>query len=194
MKKNLLFLFVFTICSLMIFSQEKGSVLNTPDNWLKEIIPFPMKFAPEIDFVGFEDLRFAPGWSDSTSQEFWTYSFAWYIENDSPLTEKKLTESFNRYYDGLVDVDSTNQADTGNLHHLDKTLSLFVQTKDGFTGKMRLYDAFFTNDYIILNIKVKEYFCHKTNMQIILCYLSPKSFEHRVWNIFDDVKINIKCD
>ena len=57
--------------SLISFGQENESVLSAPDNWLSEIIPFPLGFAQQIEFVGFEDLRFSPEWSDSTSQQFW---------------------------------------------------------------------------------------------------------------------------
>lgn len=170
------------------------TILSAPDNWQSEIIPFPLGFAPAIDFVGFEDLRFSPGWSDSTSQEFWAYSFVWYIEKDSAMTERKLTESFNSYYDGLMGVDLNNQPDTTTSNQLDKTLSLFIKTNEGFLGKMNVYDAFFTKDYITLNIKVKESFCPKMNKQIILCDISPKAFGHEVWRIFDVVKLKVNCD
>ena len=169
-------------------------MLSAPDNWKSEIIPFPIGFAHSIDFKGFEDLRFSPGWSDSTSQEFWTYTFVWYIEKDSALTESKLTESFNSYYDGLMGIDLNNQADTTKSKQLVKTLCLFVKTNEGFTGKMRVFDAFFTRDYMVLNIKIKEYFCNKTNKQIVWCEISPKAFDHKVWQIFNDVKLKVKCD
>jgi len=179
---------------MLTYCQEKESILSAPDKWQSEIIPFPLGFAPAINFIGFEDLRFSPGWNDSSSQEFWAYSFAWYIEKDSAMTESKLTETFNSYYDGLMGVDINNQADTTNSNPLDKTLCLFVKTKEGFTGKMRVYDRFFTKDYMTLNIKVKESFCPKTNKQIILCDISPKAFDNEVWEIFDDVKLKVKCD
>jgi len=193
-RKPVLVLILFTINSIITFGQEKESVLSAPDNWIAEIIPFPLGFAPSIDFVGFEDLRFAPGWKDSTSQEFWAYTFVWYIEKEAPMTESKLTESFNSYYDGLMGVDVRNQADSTNSNHLDKTLCLFVKTNEGFTGKMRVYDRFFTKDYMTLNIKVRESFCPKTNKQIIFCDISPMAIDHEVWKIFDDVKLNVACD
>jgi hypothetical protein len=173
--------------------------LSAPDNWQSEILTFPLGFAPSVDFVGFEDLRFAPGWNDPGSQEFWAYTFVWYIEIDSAMTEKKLTETFNSYYDGLMGVDDNNRADTANSnqsdsYRMDKTLCLFVKTQEGFSGKMRVYDRFFTKDYMLLNIKIKESFCPKTNKQIILCDISPKAFDHEVWAIFDDVKLKVKCD
>ena len=193
-KKSVLVIILFTINSLLTYGQEKESILSTPDNWKSEIIPFPLGFAPSIDFVGFEDIRFSPGWSDSTSEEFWAYSFAWYIEKDSAMTESRLAEYFNSYYDGLMGVDVKNPADSTNSNKLDKTLCLFVKTNEGFSGKMRVYDRFFTKDYLTLNIKVKESFCPKTNKQIILFAISPKSFDHEVWGIFDDVKLKVKCD
>ena len=193
-KKTVLLLFIFTINSFITFAQEEETILSAPDDWLSEIIHFPLGFAQEIDFVGFEDLRFAPRWNDSSSQEFWAYSFVWYIEKTSAMTEDKLTETFNLYYDGLMGVDENNKADDTTSTKLDKTLCLFIKTNDGFTGKMRVYDRFFTKDYLILNINVKETFCPKTNKQIILCDISPKDFSHEVWKIFDDVKVDIKCD
>ncbi|MCK5457442.1 MAG: hypothetical protein KAI45_09980 [Melioribacteraceae bacterium] len=59
---------------------------------------------------------------------------------------------------------------------------------------MRVYDKFFSKDYIPLNIKVKESFCPKTNKQTFFCDISPKELDHEVWGIFDDVELKVKCD
>jgi hypothetical protein len=198
MKKNkILTLLLLLFIPFLGISQSQGdsilTVLEAPENWQSEIIPFPLGFAPDIDFVGFEDLRFSPGWSDSTSQNFWTYMFVWYIEKNSSLTESKLTELFNSYYDGLMGVD-INNADSTNSNKLDKTFCLFIKTNEGFKGKMRVYDRFFTKDYLSLNIKIKESSCPKTNKQIIQCEISPKAFDDSSWEIFDNVKLKVKCD
>ena len=91
-------------------------------------------------------------------------------------------------------VDIANQSDTTKSNQLDETLCLFVKTNEGFSGKMRVYDRFFTKDYVILNIKVTESFCPETNKQIILCDISPKAFDHEVWKLFDEVNLKIKCE
>lgn len=194
LKQSILFIILFLLCNAISFGQEEETVLSAPDNWQSEIIPFPLGFAQGIDLVGFEDLRFAPGWNDPDSEEFWAYTFVWYVEKGPAMTESKLTEYFNMYYDGLMGVDDNNQRDTTNSNQLDKTLCLFVKTAEGFSGKMRVYDRFFTKDYITLNIKVKESFCPETNKQIILCDISPKDFDQEVWGIFDDVNLNVKCE
>lgn len=193
-KKSVLTLIIFTISIVISFGQEKETVLSAPDNWKSEIISFPLGFAQDIDFVGFEDLRFAPSWSDLTSENFWTYMFVWYIEKDDAMTESKLTSYFNSYYDGLMGVNLKNKEGVINPNRLDKTICLFVKTKEGFTGKMRVYDKFFSKDYMILNIKVRESFCPKTNKQIILCEISQKEFDHNVWEIFNEVKLKVNCD
>jgi hypothetical protein len=174
-------------------AQEHKSVLTAPENWQSEIIPFPLDFAPAIDFVGIEELRFAPSWSDSTNRNFWTYTFVWYIDENTPMTEDILTKSFNSYYDGLMKIEFLNRVDTSMTNQVDHTLCLFVKTEEGFTGKMRMYDNFFLKDNMTLNIKVRESFCPKTNKQIVFCDISKQSFDHQVWKLFDDVKLIVKC-
>jgi hypothetical protein len=189
-----IFLFFFTTISIISYGQEHETILKAPDKWLSEILPFPLGFAQEIEFIGFEDLRFTPTWSDSTSQEFWTYMFVWYVEKGEPMTENKLTEYFNLYYDGLMGVDHNNRIDSTGTNQLDKTISLFVKSDIGFTGKMRVYDRFFTKDYMVLNIKVKESFCLSSNKQIIWCDISPAAFDHEIWNKFKEVSLAVKCE
>jgi hypothetical protein len=192
--KTIFAILLFAFSSSFILAQEPESVLTAPDTWQSEIIPFPIGFAREIEYKGFEELRFSPGWSDTTSQEFWAYMFVWYIEQDEPLTEQKLTASFNLYYDGLMNIDLNNRNDSTGLNQLDKTICLFIKTEEGFSGKMRVFDRFFTKEYIVLNIKVRETFCPKMNKQIISCEISPQAFDHEVWDIFDQVKLKANCE
>ena len=193
MYRSIFIVLILTI-SINLHAQEQQSILDAPENWQSELIPFPIGFAPSINLTGFEDLRFSPGWSDTTSNEFWTYMFVWYVEKDSALTENKLTEYFNNYYDGLMGVNEHNQRDSAKADQLDKTVCNFVKTDDGFTGQMKVYDRFFTKDYLTLNIKVNESFCEKTKKQIIYCEISPKDFKHSVWQIFNKVNMTVTCD
>ena len=71
MKRILTFLVVI-FCVLESVAQVPKTVLDAPEGWRAEIIDFPLSFAPEIDLTGFEDIRFSPGWADSTSIDFWT--------------------------------------------------------------------------------------------------------------------------
>ena len=182
------------VSGLTGFAQDETSVLTAPEGWRSEIIPFPLSFAPEIEFEGIEEIQFAPGWSDPESVEFWAYSFVWYIEKELPMTEQLLTESFNYYYDGLMTAVAENQKDSVPAPQFDDALCLFVKTENGFTGKMRVFDAFFLKDYITLNIKVRESFCLPTDKQIVIFDISPKSLDDELWRIFDNVNLNAPCD
>jgi hypothetical protein len=188
MHRNALII-ILLIAGGVAIGQDAETVLSAPQNWKSEIIPFPINFAPDIDYVGFEDLRFCPGWSDSTKQDFWSYTFVWYIEKAAVSTEASLTEAFNLYYDGLMGVDRQVESDSIGTNKLDKTLCLFVKTAEGFSGKMRVYDNFFSKDYMTLNIKVRESFCPKMNKQIIFCDISPNAFDHEVWGMFENVEL-----
>ncbi|MEM6633336.1 MAG: hypothetical protein AAF694_26930, partial [Bacteroidota bacterium] len=187
------------LCSLVILytmglAQEPQTILRAPEGWNSEIISFPLGFAPSIDFVGFEDIRFAPGWADPSSEQFWTYHFVWFLEKKDNMDEEILTETLTRYYDGLMQAVLTELSDTTHSDTLDKTLCLFVQTDEGFTGKIRVFDAFFTKEPITLNVKVKEYMCKETNKQAIAFDISPQGFDHKVWQGFKEIQLIVECN
>lgn len=181
MKKFIFFIW-FASVSITNIAQEKETILNTPSDWQVEIIPFPIDFAPEIPFTGIEDLRFAPNWYDSTQADYWTYTFAWYIDIYKAMNTEILEEAFNQYYDGLMGVTAPNSK-------LEKTETHFKKTKEGFEGQMRTYDRLFSKSYIHLNIKVYESFCTQINKQIVWCNVSIKPYDHSTWKIFDQISL-----
>ncbi|MEL7120483.1 MAG: hypothetical protein AAFO07_13615 [Bacteroidota bacterium] len=188
MRRSIFFFLAFTFfSSFQVFGQKPETVLKSPDTWREEIIPFPLGFAPEIDLVGFEDIRFSKGWPDSTKQGFWTYSFVWYVDKTEALTETTLASYFEYYFDGLMQV--VNKDDI----KIDPTICLFIKTEDGFKGKIRTYDSFFTKDYIVLNLKVKQFNCGEEK-QIIRFELSPKAYDHPLWEKFKEVELKINCN
>ncbi|MEM6892363.1 MAG: hypothetical protein AAF554_01655 [Bacteroidota bacterium] len=184
---------LFLLFGGILHAQEPETVLNSPEGWRSEQISFPLSFAPDIAFTGFEDIRFAPGWSDGESEAFWTYHFVWYIDQNNPMTEASLTKIMEAYYDGLMLlVSKSEEHPEGNLP--EKTLCLFMKTEKGFAGKAKVYDAFFSKKVILLNFKVKEFFCDKTQKQVVAFDISPQPFEHSVWNEFDAVQLIAKCE
>ena len=175
-------------------AQESDYILNVPDDWRGELYTFPLEFAPEIDLVGIEEIRFSPGWSNEESNEFWTYHFTWYVDDNGPMTEQFLEESFGYYLDGLVTKILKAQSNTAQLAILQPSVSLFVKSDSGFHGKARTYDPFFTKDYIQLNIKVRTSKCNKTNKQIVSFDISLQSFDNDVWNVFDKINFAGDCN
>ncbi|MEO0472260.1 MAG: hypothetical protein AAF206_21730 [Bacteroidota bacterium] len=179
-------IFLFLICFLAISfvsAQEKNeslSILKSPENWRSELIPFPLSFAPEIDFTGVEDIRFAKGWNDQESPEFWAYAFVWYLENDPQLSDSRLQELMKLYYYGIMGVDNT--------------VALFLPSGDGhFIGRVQTHDRFFTKQPLLLNIRVETSYCTKQKRHLVLFQLSPQAFDHAVWESFQEVEIAVDC-
>ena len=77
---------------------------------------------------------------------------------------------------------------------VNETLSVFIKTKKGFKGRIRVYDAFFTKKEMLLYVKVKEDFCAETNKEIITFEVSHSEFKDPVWDLFKEVKLKVKCD
>ena len=59
--------------------------LPFPDGWNVERFSIPIDFAPGIAYKGVEDIRFAPGWGDKKSEEYWSYCFLWWLNPDAKI-------------------------------------------------------------------------------------------------------------
>ncbi len=186
-----------SLCTMCIFvgvalcdgqeksNQEFEKILEAPDDWGAEQIPFPLSFAPSIKFNGYEDIRFAPGWSQPDSPEFWTYKMVWQIDEDPQLTEAQLADLIQIYFDGL----SRAVAQGGEIDPdtLQKPVAVFIQDGDEFRGRLRIYDAFRTKEWISLNARVQK--SERGDKHLVAFEMSPQPFNHEVWTELKRVRI-----
>src|SRR5689334_3811165 len=116
---GLLFCFIsFTSYSQEIITEFDGHKweapydLPVPQGWTIERFLIPISFAPQISYKGVEDIRFAPGWANAKSDEYWTYAFLWYLEDAVKITAPIIEENLKAYYTGLfkVNTDSSKPA------------------------------------------------------------------------------------
>ncbi|CAN5753703.1 hypothetical protein BH10BAC2_BH10BAC2_07290 [soil metagenome] len=84
--------------------------LTIPAGWTTERILFPIDFAPQIQYTGVEDLRFANGWGDISSEEHWSYAFLWWLDGKPVITDTALQENLTNYYSGLVKRNITSRS------------------------------------------------------------------------------------
>lgn len=195
MNKNLCTLTLFLIILFSkIQAQKTESGLLAPENWRSEILSFPLGFAPEIDLVGFEDVLFAPGWNKKESEQFWMYHFTWFLDTKKPMTVDFLEKSMKSYYEGLAKVVLDGDTESTLSEDEIEAICLFVKTENGFDGRLKVFDPFFTKAPILLNMKVKTSFCVKTNQQIVAFDISPKSTEDPVWKLFKNIKLRVPCN
>ena len=146
MKKNII-VFVLFFCSSIILNAQKNTYINLIEaniTWGKEIIKVPFWFAPEIEFKGVEDIRFASGWENIDSDGFWTLAFAWDINLEKKPDAAFFEDSLKLYLDGLMKV--VNEDSTLVLPKTQVSL-IEIKTEDDsttFNGTVEVYDAFTT--------------------------------------------------
>ena len=185
----------FKFRKISAHKKEDLYLLKTDSTWSKEIFHFPLSFAPEIKYEGYEDARFLPGWGKVESDEFWSYAFAWRINLNEEMSEKELQENLQKYFDGLMKVVNKDKEKV-----LPKTIALLQKNKDvnnnkQFAGTVQVYDAFKTKKSITLNVTIENYYCEKEKKSIILFRFSPKEFGDDVWLKLHRVKLQANvCD
>jgi len=187
MKKKL-----FTISLILfvgqVFSLDEGiqEVFKTDSTWIKEIIEFPISFAQDIKYEGFEDLRFPQGWSKEDSPNFWSYVWAWKINNIEEVTTSELEKNIQLYFDGLLGLDFYKIEEK----HVRKTNALFIKKDDShYVGKVKTFDTRYTKKPMTLNVLVENYYCKQEKKTMILFRFSPKPFGHDVWSKLNEVEL-----
>lgn len=161
------------------------TILKAPKNWISELLPFPLSFAPSLTYEGFEDLRFSENWRDENSEGFWSYAFVWSLESDPQLTEEKLQSDMKAYYNGLMRTETT--------------FALFLENSDekegtSYIGKIQTLDNFFTKEQMILHATVQYTYCQKMDRHLVLFNISSKGFGSKIWKKLQKVKVEIDCE
>ncbi|WP_204345078.1 hypothetical protein [Psychroserpens algicola] len=188
--RTVLLSFTFLMVSVMSFGQDEASlgVLESDTTWLKEIIKFPIGFAPEINYTGYEDLRFAKQWRAIDHDDFWCYMFVWHVDSIQKPSAKDLEQQLKLYYDGLMKAVNKKKD-----FEVPETTVLVINAKgdaaSDFIGKLKVYDSFNSEAIITLNVQVKLYHCIASNRTNIMFKLSPLDFDEAIWERFKDVKL-----
>jgi hypothetical protein len=186
MKHFLAILLFFFYLTLFAQEEQHFEVFNTDSTWIKEIIQFPIGFAQDIKYEGYEDLRFPEGWSKEESPNFWSYVWAWNIKGIEGVSESELEINIQYYFDGLLGLDFYNIDDKP----LRKTNTVFIKKNESeFIGKVKTHDTRYTKKPITLNVIVKTYHCKEENKTIIHFKFSPKPYEDKVWDTLAEVKL-----
>jgi hypothetical protein len=91
----------------------KGTLDILDSDWGKEIFEVPLPFARTMKLVGIEDARFTKGWGTESSDEFWSYIFAWKIDHEGKVSKELLEVNLSLYFERLMskqkgELDSTS--------------------------------------------------------------------------------------
>ena len=178
---------------LSLYAEPKpGSELlpETPPDWRFERLDFPLAFAPELKFDGFEELRFAPGMFNAKSDTYFTYIFALKITNDVTIDAAKLKSLLETYYRGLC-----RTVAAGTDFDIDVSKISATVRKDGegdrgsrpFRVTLDSFDPFVTGKPLKLNLEILVVDKSRTDHRIFAA-VSPKPLESPVWKLLRQLK------
>ncbi|MFD2562736.1 hypothetical protein [Aquimarina rubra] len=169
------------------------NVLEAKDDWRSEVLEFPLIFAGDLDYKGEEHIRFAPGWGETNSEDYFSYVFLWMLEEDPKLNEATLENIMNIYFDGLMNTGAiTNFSFFKDIPETESSMQKIDDNR--YKGSIKFYDEFFAKDMITLNADIQYQYCNATEKHMVWFYLSPKEINHPIWNQLKEVYLNINCN
>ena len=174
MRTIVLFLLFINVFNSNAQEADHPEIMDTDTSWTKECFAFPLSFAPSINFEGYEEALFPPGWSNSDSSTFWSYVFTWRINSTNLLSDSQLEEHLQTYFDGLMRVQRDGFDPT--IVDLDSLGEEF-----NFSGMVKTTDAFFSKETMLLNVIIHQQLCTDLEQLNIVFRFSPKHIEHSVW-------------
>ena len=170
--------------------------LPTPDGWRTETIPFPLGFAPELEYDGVEVLRFAPGMFKAESEDFWTYAFIWWIADQSSLDPEDLAKDLEFYFAGLTRAVAEDRGfDSSGATH-DVKIAVATKTTEpeiDYVGTAKIFDPFVTRDTVSLNFRIQQIRCPDQERLAVVFELSPQPFTHNVWLTLTGIREGFRC-
>jgi polyisoprenoid-binding protein YceI len=168
----------------------------TPTGWKTETIPFPLTFAPELAYRGVEELRFAPGMFKQGAEDFWTYSFVWWLEGEQHFDAATLNADLKRYFEGLSravekreDFDAAQAVAAVQLAPVREAGA----AQERFQGSVDAYEPFTTHQRIALQVDAQVLRCKEAGRTVALFQLSPQPRGHAVWGQLERLREEFRC-
>ena len=176
---------------------ETPFVYTAPVGWQSETILFPIDFAPDLTYKGFEELRFAPGWGNPASGEKWAYTFLWWLDGTYRFDEKILKQDLEKYFSGLtrqrVAADKLDLALYTPTKALVQKIKPLPGDKETYTASAEIFDAQVSRKPGKLFFKIHIKDCPGKNTTLVLLEAAANPYSQAVWQQLDKINNDFKC-
>jgi len=142
------------LLALVPAPQASTALLSAPEGWQTERLAFPLDFAPELAYRGFEDLAFAPGMFTRGSDSYFSYALALELEGDVVIDAPFLEHFLVTYYRGLCRAVGEPRGFTLDLDAVSATVE---GGADYFTATVRTFDPFTDGGALELTLDVRTH-------------------------------------
>ncbi len=141
-------------------------------------------------------MRFAPGWPDKKTNEYWTYAFLWYLDDASETNSMILEKNLTAYYSGLVGRNIGPRKIPAEKIIPVKASIKKIATDEGdlqtYSGSIDMLD-YMAQEPITLNCIVHLISCAGQPHMFIFYEISPQPFTGTVWNDLNRLRIEFAC-
>jgi len=173
--------------------------MPSPKGWRKERIKLPPAFAPNMNWKGHEDIRFAPGMFDPKSDSFFSYDILFWIEGKRAPTQKELQQKIAIYYQGLSKAllagckpglkPMQAVVKLKAVESLEKT-PLDKRPEARYAGELAWTEPFVSarKQTLRLELDVRK---HDGRISVFLC-ASPQTFDAKVWKQLRKIRDNVQ--
>ncbi|MGB5160829.1 MAG: hypothetical protein WBO74_18500 [Thermoanaerobaculia bacterium] len=171
--------------------------LPTPEGWRTETLPFPLEFAPELEYEGLEELRFSPGMFKEGSLDFWSYVFVWWVPEGTRFETEQLQTDLEQYFRGLtVAVAEAREFDPGEPDFEVQLEPIESSTPEHFQleGTAATYDVFVTRKPIQLKVRIDFVPCPSQGHVAAFFQLSPQPRNDNIWGLMDTMRQEFRCE
>jgi len=172
--------------------------------WRGERISLPPTFAPDMKWVGEEDIRFAPGMFNADAEDFFSYALVFILAPDTDVSEENIEAELLTYYRGLsaavmkgkqkqVDTEpftvELTKSDTATSPPADAGADAEVTQ---YNGSISWLEPFATQKEQTLHIETQVW-KHGDRPALFFC-VSPKARDHDLWKKLRDIRTKFRIE
>ena len=167
---------VIALSGFFAAAQDENTDPVSIEGWASETFDLPPDFALDLP-RGSESLRFAPGWRDPSSENFWSYAFVMWIDEAAPDAER-IQGLLEDYYNGLLSVFPSSKYGEISIKPAQVTVERTAANR--FEAQMRVIDAFATFEPIDIRVVIETVPDTDENSSVRF-QISQQPKEHEIW-------------
>jgi hypothetical protein len=184
----------------ILLLQGEPYEIKTPEKWGKERIPFPLGFAKDIDYKGFEELRFAPGMFKPEADDYFSYAFLFWLEGTVAVDAKTLEADLLKYYKGLctavaksrkLELDFSKIAVKATKQEGKPKLA--GEESDFYHARIDWFDPFTTGKPLTLHLELWSRPADAGKSTCLFALASPKEKSAPVWEVLRKIQADFSC-
>lgn len=193
---------ILTPCARSQADKEPSSQVPTPSGWVKETIPLPPAFAPDMKWKGSEELRFAPGMFKADAPDFFSYALLFRLPADSEIDVKAMEREMLAYYRGLAGAVLKSKKQGVDMKSFQLTITTARQPPEkraggevvaGYVGELKWIEPFATGKPQTLRLEIHTWSTAKRDHHCVFVCASPQPETGAVWTTLREIRAGCTC-